>query len=824
VVPRALYGTSTVPLFKKFYATTTNSLNGGSGTGSTISQTEVSEWWDGPGSWLNGELPGASNTETTTIASSLDYAMDIRNKYRLGVSQSWWNPQELTQLPSKALAPLLWGGCVAGSTGITSSEGISGGSGNTFWINSGDGGANLVADKNQALDELNVIMYGDRLPLNGQYTNIPTSGVGGTSGDWNTYVMNFWDCYPFRSVGDGLFGEEFDTVVTKLQELNCSSPTGGFSTQTPDSTCYNCFGATANARSTTLTRINSRSLTAEGARATCLFVKANNVNVRSPFEYNKYAGNNPTGYQTFDTLYGRMRTTSMISSGASTLGDSWVMSNLGVLPERNGCGSDINQDCAHGPNGLGSWVNSCKTCGDKYVELRLAEFFQFQVGPGETASPENYKTVLHADMRFGQFNLSYGRVQEANLGVPYASYGNEYGEGPKTIKNISEYDDYGIGSWNTLNTLKTSLREYNVYAGGPLDIAQRTTFVNSNNNSTNFGKCNPFWPSASTYFLGAKDASEPKSRINRLNSYSVSATVNPMTDVGVSRIFASIGDTFEFMGGCLTGNPSAYNYTKDMGNIFVNHGYPIVIGNNSGTVNPPEMGKFLFGSTMTGDRFYSPYISIKPLGINLSTIDGGTGASGPITNTLFTAKTLFTSPIFYSQVGDLGLDNTDFSLISPDSINYGPEKYGNKTIDRAFLKNDVLVDFREDDAAFLHFGRILNAGSTGGTGSVYGGIIFQGETKQVVTPPAGARFWTSKIDGNILDSRQTSVPTSFVTTNYAEGQLAALGDLPNELDSSGQPASTGRNRQTFEANVFLNQLRRDTIEAGNIEGEVQINQ
>lgn len=819
-VPRALYGTSTTPLYKKFYATTTNSLNGGSVTPSSLNSLVVSEWWDGPSSWQNGELPAQIVTETNTVASILDYAMAMRNQYRLGLTYTLWMPIEMVKLPPKALAPLLWGGCVAGSTGITSSLGISGGSGNTFWINSGDGGANVLADKNQALDELNVILYGDRLPLNGKYLDV--GGVTGPTSPGNSYALNFWDSYPFKSVGDGLFGEEFNTVVSKLQELNCSSPTGGFSTQIPDATCYNCVGATATARSTNLTRVTSRGLTAEGARATCLFVKAHNVNVRTPFEYNKYAGNNPLGKQKFrEDAAMTYRISSTVKSGASTLGDSWMMSNLGVLPERNGC-TDNTGDCAHGPQGMGSWVNSCRTCNDKYVEMRLAEFFT----PGITAqSPENYKTVLHADMRFGQFNLSYGRVQEANLGTPHASYGNEYAEGTKSIRGISSYDDMGIGEWGTIGSLKNSLLQYDSYTFTPIQLANATTFINSNNNSWRFGLANPFWPSASTYFLGSNDSSEPTSRINRLNSFSVSATVNPMANAGVSRVFMSVGDTVEFMCGSLTSSGSnSYDYTTDMGSVFVNHGYPIVIGNNTGTVNAAEMGKFLFGSTMTGDRFYNPYISIKPLGINLS-IGGGTGASGPISsNNLFTAKTAYTSPIFYAQVGDLTLDNTDFSLISPDSINYGIEKYGNKIIDRAFLKNDVLVDFRADDAAFLHFGRVLNAGSTGGTGSIYGGIIFQGETKQVVTPPAGSRFWVSKIDGNILDSRQTSVATTFVTTYYPEGQLSALGNFPNSLGAAGDVTSTGKNPQAYNKNDIFLYVKDDKIpmeQFGDIDGEVQ---
>ena len=279
------------------------------------------------------------------------------------------------------------------------------------------------------------------------------------------------------------------------------------------------------------------------------------------------------------------------------------------------------------------------------------------------------------------------------------------------------------------------------------------------------------------------------------------------------------------MGGSLTSSgQNAYNYTQDMGSVYVNHGYPIVIGNNSGVGSFGTMGKFLFGSTITGSRFFNPYISIKPVGVSIYNqpgVDGPTGMSGP-SNTR-TVKTAYTSPIFYSQVGDLALDNTDFTLISPDSINYGIEKYGNKTIDRAFIRNDVIVDFTKDDAGYLHFGRILNSGSTGGTGSVYGGIIFESDTNQIITPPAGARFWVSKIDGNILDTRQTSVPTNFVSTYYPEGQLEAQGNFPSILGNNGEVTSTGRNPYAYKRNEIFEYVKDNVIniEVGNIEGEIQ---
>jgi hypothetical protein len=132
-----------------------------------------------------------------------------------GWSTSWL----FTKLPEKAMAPLLWGGCVAGTTGTTADSGISGGSGYTYWFNANTttNNPNIIAATGQALDELNIIMYSDNL-----VQNISKDGVNS--------VYTFWDTYPFKSVGDGLFGEEYSTVVKNLSAPYCGGWTGGFAT------------------------------------------------------------------------------------------------------------------------------------------------------------------------------------------------------------------------------------------------------------------------------------------------------------------------------------------------------------------------------------------------------------------------------------------------------------------------------------------------------------------------------------------------------------------------------------------------------------------
>jgi hypothetical protein len=308
--------------------------------------------------------------------------------------------------------------------------------------------------------------------------------------------------------------------------------------------------------------------------------------------------------------------------------------------------------------------------------------------------------------------------------------------------------------------------------GSYLQTYNYTNFVNMDNNAGKFGYANPYWTSQSVYFLGGMSGSDAPSRVNRLNSYSVSATVAPTTSVGVARIFLGYGDNFEHLGKSLVADASAKDYTKDFGKVFVNHGYPVVAPNtNVGTV-----GVFQFGSRLTGNDYYCSLINLKSVGNQNSS--GGK------------PKTAFTTLFMNSDVGDMVLDNSDFVFISPESmVTQDIRKYGNKNIDRLFVRDNSNIDISSDIHGYLHFGRILSAGSTGGTGSVYGGIVFQGDNNQVFTPAAGTRLWVSVIDGQVTDNRQQSMLLGYVATNQPVGKLAD-GNLPGSLDSTGVVSST----------------------------------
>lgn len=796
-VPKALEGTSTVPLYRRFYATNSTSLSPNVG----VPTTAYSWWWDGPSTWLNQVQPGEQVNEVGRISSILSVDMTRKNEYRNKRGYFLPSYQYFTRLPKKAESPLLWGGCVAGSTGTTAESGISGGSGYTYWRNANTISANpnIIAATAQALDTLNIVMYSDSLvegiTASGSVL-VPTMGATAY-----TYNIAFYDPYPFKSVGDGLYGEEYETVVANLRKPYCGGWTGGMLTQLDD--CYNCYGAGATGatsqRLLTLDRVVSKSLTAEGARINGLFVKAHNVNVRSPFEWNKYAGNNPLGFQNFREDRAPVdRPSCRLFSGSGvtpiSCGDSWIARQIG-----DSCINSSGEYDGNCAENFGGWAVSGRNNKDKFVELRLAEFYNGPTGTDQ----ENLKTILHADMRFGQFNLAYGRVQEANLGTPHGSYGNEYGEGPKTIYGLSSYNTGtpAIVSWD-YSDIRNALSYYRTQSLNPYFVGKETTYIRSEQEA--YGRANPFWPSSGVYFIGGLSG-QIESRVNQLNLFSVSATINPMTKVGVSRIFLGYGDNVEFGGQCLTANSAnPYNYTKDMGNIYVNHGYPVIAPNNTSLNAAVSMGSFFHGSTVTGDSFYAPYIVIKPLGLQDQGFDGGTGMSGGETE-IRLVKTAFTSPIFNSQIGDLVIDNTDFVFVSPDDIGVRDrQKYGNKVIDRLIVKNESVVDYTNDTAGYLHFGRILNSGSTGGTGSVYGGILFQGEKDQFVVPPAGARLWISRIDGNTIDSRQKTMSVGFVATNFPEGKLDKLGNFPSELDASGTVTSTGKNPNAFNQNLIAN--------------------
>jgi hypothetical protein len=139
------------------------------------------------------------------------------------------------------------------------------------------------------------------------------------------------------------------------------------------------------------------------------------------------------------------------------------------------------------------------------------------------------------------------------------------------------------------------------------------------------------------------------------------------------------------------------------------------------------------------------------------------------------------------------------------------------------VKNDCIVNHNNDEGGYLHFGRIINSGSTGGTGSVYGGIIFQNEVNQLLIPPSGARYWISRIDGNIVDSRQKTMSVGFVATNYPEGNLSGM---PSEVDANGTVTVTStKNPKAYQANEIATKTNPNfemDLETGNPEEQIAL--
>jgi len=783
-VPTAMYGTSTDIKYKKFYATNTTSL-----TNFGKVYTNYAEWWDGPSTWVNpNQQPSEILSETTKIKSSIDFLMNNRNRYRTRQTLSFATLPEFVNLPSQASAPLLWGGCVAGTTGITSAYGISGGSGNTFWPNAGAGGIDFIASRYQGLDKLNIIVYSDTVLGRKNYIAVGSGMSGGTGTFSSTYINSavFYDPYPFKSVGDGLFGEESVRVIDGLKEPICAGPTGGFSTTYAGSGCYNCnIGLTAaswTTRQNTLAYMIAGGLTAVGYRGNGVFVKTSEVYVRTPMEYNKYAGNNASGSFSYNESY------PPYSSRFNTneYGETWARS-LVVGTDHTVVGPNADRS-----NGI--WSDAGKNNSDKYVEIRLADFIDWtNSATGATTGSEYLRTLVFADMRFGQFNMTYGKVQEMNLGVPNAAILNEYGEGIGQFLGGEMMTD-PTNPIVEFENQSTPFRLYAFYPLNNLELGEKTSYTSATKYSQGQNPANPFIPQNGVFFVGGKTPSEATSRINILNSLGVSTTVNPMTQVGVSRIFLSSLDTVEYMGMTITGsNPSAIDYRKYMGDIYVTHGYPYVWPNRYGEWDGSTefSGKFAYGSSLTGTNYYAPFIEMKSFSKPMS-------STGGIQTTTQSYKTAFFTPILNSSIADLSLDNTDLLFISPDRILGEDEsKYGNKTIDRAMLKNSVSINFTEDDGGYLRFGRVLNAGSTGGTGAVYGGLVFNNEENQIILPPEGARFWVSRIDGGVLDVRQPTMDNTYVASYSNDGELALNGNFPSVLDPSGLPQSTGRRTDEY---------------------------
>lgn len=484
---------------------------------------------------------------------------------------------------------------------------------------------NLLAATGQAVDEFNIVLYSDNL---------------------RTSNGSFMDPYPFNSVGDGLFGEEYENVKNNITKPYCGSTTGGAAFYGED--CYSCAaGATARSLNYNSIWIN-KSVTGEGARANTLFVKANKVNVKTPHEWNKYGGNNPLGGMIW---HEDMQPAYRYNTGDST---SWISKQMGLI------------DCA-GETGcaerFGEYGNAGSKDSLKYVELRLADNY----GSLTSANDNFMGTVVHAQMRYGQFNMTYGRVQELHMGIPHGSYGNEYSDGNMQIANINN-----IFASVSPTEVATSLPYYQSSNTSALSLYNNTNFVNGENITAKFGKANPFWPSQGVYFMGGQSNGDLTSRVNVLNSYSVSATVFPKTFVGVSRIFLGYNDNFEFSGQSLTAPASTYNYTKDYGSIFVNHGYPLVVPNR----NPQyqSLGVFQYGSMLTGDTYRANLISASSVGLVNGSI-GSTGISGGIISTVDTTrpKSAFVTSILNSQVGDMVLENTDYLFLSPGKHVY--DKY-----------------------------------------------------------------------------------------------------------------------------------------------------
>lgn len=751
-VPSGVAGTSGVSINKKFYATTSITLN-------TSNYSGYSEWFDGTVSTNATVL-----SEATSIASSVRDLAFHRNGVRNG--QTKWNTYNnvanLSVLPEQAYAPLLWGGCVAGTTGVTSAAGISGGSGWTWWPNASStlntSNPNLLAATGQALDELNIVFYSDNL--------MDSNGAVSVAGRVYS-TATFWDPYPFKSVGDGLFGEEYNTVKDNFSKPHCQGVTGGQGYN--GQPCYPCAGGITGRASNYNAIFTNKSLTAEGVRATCLFVKANKVNVKTPHEWNKYAANNPLGEMIHHADYPPVyRYSDNLQNTSIPENTSWINKQLGLI---TCAGSSGCQDT------WGTWGAAGKNDSSKYVELRLADNWG-----SKTGSSESYMgTLVHAQMRFGQFNMPYGKVQELHLGIPHGSYGNEYTDGNMTILGLE-------GGVVTAETVKSALDNYKTYSNNDaMQLFNNTNFINRDNTNAKFGKANPFWPSSGVYFVGNDNTTDGTTRVNILNSYSVSSTILPTASIGVARIFLGLGDNLEFTGKSLTAPSNAYDYTANYGSVYVNHGYPIAVPNR----NSSSFGIFQHGSMVTGDAYRASLIEAKSVGkVNNS---GGT-ADSSVNSTR--PKSAFVTSILNSQVGDMVIDNTDYIFLSPENFPISSkQKYGNKTVDRLFVKDNSNVDISQDTHGYIHFGRVLSA-TAGYTGSIYGGVIFQGDNNEVFYPAAGTRLWISALGGNITDNRQQSMPVAFVASNNIPG----TGEMPNALVGSTVSSTSKQNPYSYIRN------------------------
>lgn len=724
LVPRGVNGTSNTPINTNFYATTDVGL--GYSTPGAITQlyTPTPLTYEDA---VSRQILYARN-ESISIMHSLSELLWAKNAYRNGDTTVNWQstvtPTNVSNtfipLPFKAAAPLLWGGCYS-VTGATSEVTIQGGTGPVFWANAGASGVDVWGATSQALHELNVVMYGP----------IPT-GAWQIPGDRSS-MYQYQDIYPFNSVGDGLFGECYSTVLMGLQ--NAASISGGFFG-------YSCTGAATGQREVVnRSRVESRGITAEGAKAENLFVKTQNAFIYTPNEWNKLGGVNPHGLILAHNPvytgeeYGRFNENFYVDASSRTpQANNWANFWLG--------GRDNNL-----PTRTDLFNN-------KFVQLRFADFTTGYTGsPGATAAEWNYGTNVYAAMPYGQFSMPYGKVQTMILGADRA--GTKSGNLPSGLEQTS-----GATEVNTYISDKQDL----LMTSDIFTIGWRThpKFISNQMVSDSV------WADKGLYFIGGLTGASYESRVNSLLVNGASVSLLPKTNVGYVNAYLGRGDMVEFMSKSLTSPPQVGTvplplHVQNAGKTKITHGYPqIANGHYFGATE----GYYIHGSPLTGTAYYRPVVE-------------STTYSNPV------GKIVSVASGMNSQIGDMVLKNSNFILIDDDPIQ-NETTSGQKTIDRVIVQESATVDMSTDGGGYLHIGRILNAGSTGGTGSVYGGVLFESDSNCILKPAAGHRFWVSNINGKTTDSRQPNMLLSYVVSNPDVG----ASEFPSSLDNQGAVQST----------------------------------